>query len=342
VHVRESLSKIIDPPVKVGNLVMKEVYNNSFWKEFKPNEQIQLPTTEDLWIFQIPENVKHFPLLHRHGTNKIRNPTIISIPEKNCGIKIRMEELRRLIKDCISPFMKGGWQSDDKDEDMYTIGLYSPLNYGDREGNLIREIPYDDEIINFLEHENIEVGLQWHTDAVSRLVEDKKEWPRNGSVEAALEDKTLSLDDCFTEFTQKETLAETDAWYCNECKKHQCAEKTMDLFSLPDVLIIHLKRFHYDQYYRNKIDTMVDFPIEGLNMAEWISNKTEQTNCTYDLFAVSNHMGRLGVGHYTAFSKNYLNKKWYHFDDCSVQPVKNASAARTHNAYVLFYQRRKT
>lgn len=112
----------------------------------------------------------------------------------------------------------------------------------------------------------------------------------------------------------------------------------MDLYSLPETLIIHLKRFHYDSYLRSKIEAMVEFPIEGLDMKKWIVNKNEQS-CVYNLFAVSNHFGNLGGGHYTAYAKNICDKKWYNLDDSLVQPLSSSNQARTCNAYVLFYQR---
>ncbi len=40
----------------------------------------------------------------------------------------------------------------------------------------------------------------------------------------------------------------------------------------------------------------------------------------YELYAVSNHYGGLGGGHYTAFAKN--DGQWYEFDDSR---VSNAS-----------------
>ena len=66
----------------------------------------------------------------------------------------------------------------------------------------------------------------------------------------------------------------------------------------------------------------------------------------YDLYAISNHYGTLNAGHYTAFCKNPIAKKWYDFDDShvsnlgsSLQDVQNR--VMTKAAYVLFYRRRK-
>ena len=38
----------------------------------------------------------------------------------------------------------------------------------------------------------------------------------------------------------------------------------------------------------------------------------------YDLFAVDEHMGGLGGGHYRAYALNHVTDKWYHFDDSYV------------------------
>ncbi|KAL6052958.1 Ubiquitin carboxyl-terminal hydrolase, partial [Balamuthia mandrillaris] len=59
----------------------------------------------------------------------------------------------------------------------------------------------------------------------------------------------------------------------------------------------------------------------------------------YDLFAVSNHSGGLGGGHYTAFAKNVNTGKWYHFNDSRVSIV-NEEEIKTNSAYVLFYVQR--
>jgi len=60
----------------------------------------------------------------------------------------------------------------------------------------------------------------------------------------------------------------------------------------------------------------VDFPLESLDMRQYVIElKDEKDPVYYDLYAVSNHMGDLGGGHYTAFCKNAVNKQWYSFDD---------------------------
>ena len=67
----------------------------------------------------------------------------------------------------------------------------------------------------------------------------------------------LSLDACLDLFSTTETLEEADAWYCPKCKEHRLASKTLQLWSLPPVLVFHLKRFTYDEWSRDKNETPV-------------------------------------------------------------------------------------
>jgi ubiquitin C-terminal hydrolase len=84
--------------------------------------------------------------------------------------------------------------------------------------------------------------------------------------------------------------------FCPTCKKHQQATKKFDLWSLPGLLVISLKRFSYNRYWRDKLDTHVDFPTRGLDMAPYIIN-ANHAPAMYDLVAVSNHYGGMGGGH---------------------------------------------
>jgi ubiquitin carboxyl-terminal hydrolase 4/11/15 len=48
--------------------------------------------------------------------------------------------------------------------------------------------------------------------------------------------------------------------------------------------------------------------LEGLDLAPFVLSKNQKAKgpLIYDLFAVSNHYGSVGFGHYTAFGKNPL------------------------------------
>jgi ubiquitin carboxyl-terminal hydrolase 4/11/15 len=175
---------------------------------------------------------------------------------------------------------------------------------------------------------------------------------------AAKKNKGMSLADCLTEFTKEEQLGDDDLWYCPQCKKHQHATKKFDLWKAPDILVVHLKRFSNSRTLRDKIDALVDFPIDGLDLGDLIGERQVAKRLKaagihaeklglgnldepliYDLFAVDEHMGGLGGGHYRAYASNHLTEQWYHFDDSYVTKAR-ASDAVNANAYLLFYKRR--
>ncbi|KAG7552658.1 Peptidase C19 ubiquitin carboxyl-terminal hydrolase [Arabidopsis thaliana x Arabidopsis arenosa] len=149
--------------------------------------------------------------------------------------------------------------------------------------------------------------------------------------------EAISLFSCLEAFLAEEPLGPDDMWFCPSCKEHRQANKKLDLWKLPDILVFHLKRFTYSRYLKNKIDTFVNFPIQDLDLSKYVKNKNGQSYL-YELYAVSNHYGGLGGGHYTAYAKLIDDNKWYHFDDSHVSSV-NESEIKNSAAYVLFYRR---
>ncbi|XVE96263.1 hypothetical protein REPUB_Repub02eG0205800 [Reevesia pubescens] len=149
--------------------------------------------------------------------------------------------------------------------------------------------------------------------------------------------ESISLHKCLEGFLQEEPLGPDDMWYCPRCKKPQQANKKLDLWRLPEILVIHLKRFAYSQYLKNKLETYVDFPIHDLNLSNYISHVASQSSNCYQLYAISNHYGGMGGGHYTAFV-DHGHGRWYEFDDERVFPVSE-DIIKTSAAYVLFYRR---
>ncbi|KAG2622259.1 hypothetical protein PVAP13_3NG274300 [Panicum virgatum] len=149
---------------------------------------------------------------------------------------------------------------------------------------------------------------------------------------------TCSLYACLEAFIKEEPLGPEDMWYCPGCKEHRQASKKLDLWRLPEILIIHLKRFSYSRYTKNKLETFVDFPIHDLDLSKYIGHRCQQIPHNYRLYAISNHYGSMGGGHYTAYVYDERKKGWYDFDDRHVGPITEDSI-KTSAAYVLFYRR---
>ncbi|QCE09523.1 ubiquitin carboxyl-terminal hydrolase 8 [Vigna unguiculata] len=148
--------------------------------------------------------------------------------------------------------------------------------------------------------------------------------------------ESVSLYKCLEAFLQEEPLGPEDMWYCPGCKKHRQASKKLDLWRLPKILVIHLKRFQYSRYLKNKLETCVDFPVDNLDLTAYISHGNGESY-HYTLYAVSNHYGSMGGGHYTAFVHRG-GDQWYDFDDSHVNPISKEKI-KSSAAYVLFYRR---
>ncbi|CAN8303606.1 unnamed protein product [Cochlearia groenlandica] len=151
---------------------------------------------------------------------------------------------------------------------------------------------------------------------------------------------TRSLFSCLEAFLAEEPLGQDDMWYCPACKEHKQANKKLDLWKLPDILVFHLKRFMFNSHLKNKINTFVNFPIHDLDLSKYVKSKDGQTYL-YNLYAISNHYGAMGSGHYTAYAKLMEENKWYDFNDRLVTAT-DESEIKTSAAYVLFYQRVKS
>jgi len=224
-----------------------------------------------------------------------------------------------------------------KDEPLFTI---RPVDaYGTADQSLIMD---DDRPIGLFDQQTLainwteEMADQFFDESICRDMEVHES--SNQPPEKEMED-SITLDKCIDLFTTTEKLGPEDPWYCAKCKQFQQATKKFDVWSLPPILVIHLKRFSYkNRYWREKLETIVNYPITNLNMSHYVKGP-DAASCIYDLYAVSNHYGSLGGGHYTAYGKNRLTGDWYKFDDSSVSKV-DESRVVTSSAYVLFYRKR--
>eukprot|EP01084_Bolivina_argentea_P154398 269150_1 len=114
----------------------------------------------------------------------------------------------------------------------------------------------------------------------------------------------------------------------------------ISLVQMPNILIISLKRFDYENNMK-KIKDPVTFPIENMNLSELVYCKTD---IIYDLYGIVNHYGeglRDSYSHYTAHVKSLKDKQWWLMND-SRRPklITNPKNVVTNNAYLLFFKRR--
>ena len=147
----------------------------------------------------------------------------------------------------------------------------------------------------------------------------------------------LNLDTLINFFCSKEQLEKGNEWHCSKCDKKVEATKKISIFYVPRLMIICLSRFSKRSIYYEKNGEFIDFPLENLDMGKYICGPDKE-NSKYDLFAVSQHFGSTGGGHYTAVCKNY-DGNWYSYNDSSCSKT-SASNIVSSSAYVLFYRRR--
>eukprot|EP00484_Ammonia_sp_Unknown_P030159 CAMPEP_0197028598 /NCGR_PEP_ID=MMETSP1384-20130603/8245_1 /TAXON_ID=29189 /ORGANISM="Ammonia sp." /LENGTH=1787 /DNA_ID=CAMNT_0042457619 /DNA_START=164 /DNA_END=5527 /DNA_ORIENTATION=+ len=213
----------------------------------------------------------------------------------------------------------------------------------------IDSVPFEKSIRT----KDIDIMIEWNADAyskiqgvVNKVVVDGEysKWKKEKAAKSQQAgNEQLTLYDCINAYVAQETLGENDLWYCSECKKHEKANKKLDLWSFPEIMIIHLKRFQVLGVGRfgrgEKISTFVECPIRQLDLTPYVINKTStETKPIYDLYAVSCHSGSCGGGHYTAYALNSETDRWYFFNDTSVRPAKESEIIST-SSYVLFYKK---
>lgn len=147
---------------------------------------------------------------------------------------------------------------------------------------------------------------------------------------------THNLQDCLSStFLHTEAI---QSWVCEKCKGNGC-ERGSSLWSLPDYYILHLKRFG-DKPNTGKINTHINFPIDDLNLTQYVSkDKGDPNNYIYALYAVNYHSGSEDSGHYWSCCRN-VDGNWYMFNDGHVSKFHNVTDLVSKDAYMLFYYRK--
>lgn len=153
--------------------------------------------------------------------------------------------------------------------------------------------------------------------------------------------KCRTITDCLELYLEQENMVGANQWYCGKCKEHVDATKKTDLWILPPILIVHLKRFNFNEYGQlgSKNNAPLEYPLQDWDLSSYVHSRGSE-HPTYDCYAVSNHVGGLGGGHYTAYGQTRFNDQWFEFNDSSYRAINESEIRRnTSSAYVLFYNR---
>ncbi|VDK48272.1 unnamed protein product [Anisakis simplex] len=159
---------------------------------------------------------------------------------------------------------------------------------------------------------------------------------------------SVSLMDCLATFFSPDDLRGDNMYSCEKCSKLRNGVKICKITRLPEILCIHLKRFRHDTYNSTKVNTNVTFPLCDLDLSLFVadpgkySNSESMNSTKYDLCAFITHHGSTAEsGHYLAYCRNNIDSNWYEYDDSVVTKI-DAADVMTKQAYVLFYQKRRT
>ncbi|KAJ1487277.1 hypothetical protein T484DRAFT_1889440 [Baffinella frigidus] len=137
-----------------------------------------------------------------------------------------------------------------------------------------------------------------------------------------LEVASGGLIESLAKFTAPEKLGMANAYLCEKCKQKTQATKRIAIWTLPNVLVLQLKRFSFVHMQTGgKISRHVAFP-EVLDMREYLTDPSRGGggNTVYDLYATLIHKGSsANSGHYFADVKG--EKQWFRMDDDTVHPV---------------------
>ena len=146
----------------------------------------------------------------------------------------------------------------------------------------------------------------------------------------------VTIFDCLDEYCKKERMEGDCAWFNEKTGEKQSVNKNLVFWSLPKILMIDLKRFTNNL---RKITKLIYTPLDDVNFSKYVKGYNGDSY-VYDLYAICNHTGGIGGGHYFAHIKN-ANGKWYSFNDSNINELTNPNEIVTNKAYCLFYRKKK-
>ena len=147
--------------------------------------------------------------------------------------------------------------------------------------------------------------------------------------------KNPSLIDCMREYCKKETLSGENAWHNSETNKREDVNRGFIFWSLPNILIIDIKRWNKRG---RKIHKLISTELDNVDLSSFVKGYNNKSY-VYDLYATCNHGGGADGGHYTANIKTADNK-WYEFNDTNIKDIRENCVINS-KSYCFFFRKKK-
>ena len=308
-------------PLSPDEIKAVGIYKNEIYKEYCRSDSLNISSYYQLAFMELPKKSvteKHVKLYFckYRSFERFRPPVYLVCPEYQCRYADVIDQINTIRNNIFSFVESSTFQPRNA---LWWVGYKNSLQK-------LEPSTRSEDYLALLEYFFLEVDDQLVEKYINRYTLDLT--PRKPSLEVLLDD-----------FFREDRL--NGDYYCSKCQKMTQAKQKTDLVApLPPVVIIQLKRFTYDRYSDEKIDTFIDYPLENLDLSKYvITNKRSgrKSNELYNLVAVSNHRGSLISGHYTTCAKNYRNNKWYLFNDDRHEEISDPKEIVNKNAYILIY-----
>lgn len=158
-----------------------------------------------------------------------------------------------------------------------------------------------------------------------------------------IQDGVKSVEDALAHLAAEERVHH---YYSSKSRQEVDAMRRTTLEKLPQVLILHLKRFVYDKNGGcKKLMNAIHIPHQLQLDRKLMSKERPPIRLrTYQLFAVLSHSGeRTDKGHYVTDAYHPAGRMWLRCDDDNVTPIAQGELLRFDNSslvpYLLFYKR---
>ena len=150
----------------------------------------------------------------------------------------------------------------------------------------------------------------------------------------SLDSNSNSIEKCLSNFFKSENLINENKIFCEKCKKKNNSKKKFFIKILPNILIIHLKRFdNFGRKIQKNIKNLKEIDLNNFTLNEGKKNGTK-----FKLYSILVHSGFFSSsGHYFTFL-NKNNKNWVEMNDNFVQFV-NENYVMNQNGYLFFYEK---